>query len=236
LAFEIKQVLKPGLDMIKKKPILFAGLGAAALGIFVFMRRSALSTAAASQEAAVTSDNSDLQQSILTNVQSLLDQNNQQLMSTVGSTMQEYLNTTDEMITGIQSSNTNVSDQVSSQIAAITSGLAATNQILNTVVQDHEGVKTSADLGAGSGSAPMISPTNTPNTQSVYNEQKSATQQIQTLKDQYMQAQKVYLQDGNISKDEQAQLDTIHNKAEKIGITAGLGAGGEDGSQRKMVY
>lgn len=69
--------------------------------------------------------------------------------------------------------------------------------------------------------------------QSVYDKQVISNA-IRDIQDKYKQAESVYTQDNYISPSEQSILNTLHNNAEIMGFNAGLGAGGDTGSLRKL--
>lgn len=60
-----------------------------------------------------------------------------------------------------------------------------------------------------------------------------ASKEVSVLQTRYMNNYNKYMSDGKISETEKAVLDQIHNQAEKVGTSSGLGAGGVDGSKRK---
>jgi hypothetical protein len=68
-----------------------------------------------------------------------------------------------------------------------------------------------------------------------YDIQKEASDKIKALQTDYEEKSKIFNSDGKLTDSEKASLNLIHMEAEKIGIAAGLGAGGPDGSQRKIV-
>jgi len=212
-ANKLKQFLKP--------PYVYFIIGGAVLGIFAFFKnKNKTETAddgsnviyvptASSTDSAVVDNGSNMYGAL----QEMMTQNNEALR------------------TSMQSQSAAMTEASQNQAAATNAALQAQNATINSALTSilNNTSKTNGTVDSVQSGSNTVT-----NANQEYNNQLLAASEISTLKSNYKTKQDYFMSDGKIDASEQSELNAIHSEAERIGINAGFGSGGVDGSGRNI--
>jgi hypothetical protein len=168
-----------------------------------------------------------------------IDQIKQSMTETVAGLSTYYgsqFSTQESQINDITTQVTASNETLKQQISDLQSGVKSEIQtIAEKTITKEEVAAIVKDTIPTVQSPPITQNTSPVAEKSAYEIQKEASEKIKGLQKNWWDTFNTYNEDNVISSTEQAVLDDIHVQAEKTGIAAGLGAGGDDGSKRQVI-
>lgn len=228
--------VKDGIEKIKKKPIIAFIIIAVFIGIFfIFKNRSSDTTSTSAGETGYTTGDESPTGSVTGTSAGAYQA---ETLSAASSMDEAQANKFQTMFDKLSESNQQQYESLDTTIAgqneALMDYITKTNEKVNEKIDtsinktDEHITDIESKIGDKSQTQPIPSRNIAANS---FTDQIAAYAKIKDLGTQYETAKKQFVE-GGISESEKTSLEAIHQEAEKTGIAAGFGAGGESGASR----